>query len=531
MIEEKLIERPRIEVNNRRERNNSFSAPNVTDAYDPGDEFDLGGGNFHPSSFGFPPSESGYSSHSTGTPFSQSTYTPASMFGGDMGGQGFTPSSEMGYHQHHSLHHQQQPPPTPYSMPPPHQPPPPHFNNSFVNFDPQIPPPPLPSEPPPSTVTTSSHYKTSQQTGKVDHYHHERTTREFERDHHRGNRHYDRDGEYSRDHERDRDGERDRDHEKHRDRERMRDRHRGREGSSGSSNMDDGERHSASKPVEKLPRPKTPEPEPEKESRFMSLESRIQSLLRGSGVVEEDDTSHSSRSQDIPQVSLTTPHTPTTPDSRQHFAIDSYNSSQNNIDNSWPHSSKSVPVVLDNAQPPPTLIQTNKDDGSDMDVDDDDDRMSLSSISSGEEKLQVNPPVNPNINSSGMPLGPFSQPLQNLNQWQPCGNPFSFGFGGHNFNMNGPFNQGFISSPFPNGMVDQNAPVHASFLAKEEEEDKLDKQFSFVLSEFVQELKAVMQKDLCKKMVETSAFKAFESWWDSEEQKSKVFSFLFFKYY
>jgi hypothetical protein len=30
-----------------------------------------------------------------------------------------------------------------------------------------------------------------------------------------------------------------------------------------------------------------------------------------------------------------------------------------------------------------------------MDVDDDDDRMSLSSISSGEEKLQVNPPTWP----------------------------------------------------------------------------------------------------------------------------------------
>ncbi|KAJ8312080.1 hypothetical protein KUTeg_009453 [Tegillarca granosa] len=48
-----------------------------------------------------------------------------------------------------------------------------------------------------------------------------------------------------------------------------------------------------------------------------------------------------------------------------------------------------------------------------------------------------------------------------------------------------------------------------------------EKKFMSVLENFVKELKQVMQKDLCKKMVENSAFKSFDSWWTSEELKNK----------
>ncbi|CAH1233887.1 SETD1B [Branchiostoma lanceolatum] len=43
-----------------------------------------------------------------------------------------------------------------------------------------------------------------------------------------------------------------------------------------------------------------------------------------------------------------------------------------------------------------------------------------------------------------------------------------------------------------------------------------------VMERIVWELKEIMRKDLNRKMVESSAFKAFESWWDMEEGKTKV---------
>ncbi|KAK7487946.1 hypothetical protein BaRGS_00020847 [Batillaria attramentaria] len=373
LIEEKLVERPKIEVpgNSRRERNNSFSQANSTDAYDPGDsEFDHGSMSSH-SRHGYPASESGYSTHSaemglSGTPFSQSTFTPGSMYGGDMHGQGYTPAG------------------------------------SDVNF-----------KAPPPIATPSGHYQTPHHNTKTpDHHHHDR-------------------GRF----------------------------------------WDDGDRHrnrqAAPKPVEKPPRPKTPDPVPEEEPRFMSLESRIQSLLQGSVGVEEEETSHSSRSQEHAHTTPSTPHTPSTPSDARHQSNDKF--------------------------------------------------------SSGEEKLQVNPAVSGNLNSSGMGMAPFSQPPPNHNPWQQSGNAsYGYGFSGDSFvNNNGPFSQGYNTVPFQNGMVDQNAQLQADLVAQEEERKRTEKQFTLVLNDFVKELKAVMQKDLCKKMVENSAFKAFESWWDEEEHKSK----------
>lgn len=546
IIEEKLLERPRIELpNNKRDRNNGYSAGNSTEAYDP-DDFEYGGGNLQ-SQFSYPPSESGFGSHSSdmgfssGTPYSQATFTPGSMYSGDIQGSGYTPASEMNYsmhhhqphhHHHHTHHHhhhqQQQPPPTPYSMPPPPHQPPAHFNNSFMNFDPKVPPPPLPSEPPP--LTPGGHYQSQQQAIKTpsDHGHHERSrSREAEPDRHRS-KHQERDYDADRDHEWER--EKGKEREQSRDRDSLdRDRERGhktRDGngsggsSSSSSRLDGGERaHTIPKPpVEKHTRPKTPDDEPEEEPRFMSLESRIQSLLRGS--VSVDDELPPGRSQEHPQATPGTPHTPSTPSEMRHFN-DNSNSSFNN--GGWANQGGSL-AVGDTVQQTPVSQEVDKDEGSDMDVvDDDDDHMSLSSISSGEERLQVNQPITSNLNSSGISLGLYTQPPP-ISAWQASGAPYGFNsFGGKNFLGNGgPFNQGFNGAAFPNGVVDQTAQLQADFAAKEEEHKKIDKQFVYVLNQFVSDLKAVMQKDLCKKMVENSAFKAFESWWDAEEQKSKV---------
>lgn len=42
-----------------------------------------------------------------------------------------------------------------------------------------------------------------------------------------------------------------------------------------------------------------------------------------------------------------------------------------------------------------------------------------------------------------------------------------------------------------------------------------------VLNTVVCELKEIMKRDLCKKIVENSAFKSFEQWWDEQERESK----------
>jgi hypothetical protein len=57
------------------------------------------------------------------------------------------------------------------------------------------------------------------------------------------------------------------------------------------------------------------------------------------------------------------------------------------------------------------------------------------------------------------------------------------------------------------------------------DDEKLDKTFSSVLDKFVKELKEIMQKDMCKKMVESSAFKSFDSWWTTNETRTKVTHF------
>jgi histone-lysine N-methyltransferase SETD1 len=45
-----------------------------------------------------------------------------------------------------------------------------------------------------------------------------------------------------------------------------------------------------------------------------------------------------------------------------------------------------------------------------------------------------------------------------------------------------------------------------------------------VLDRITTELKQIMRKDLQRKMIENSAFRSFESWWDTEDNKLKVFS-------
>lgn len=46
--------------------------------------------------------------------------------------------------------------------------------------------------------------------------------------------------------------------------------------------------------------------------------------------------------------------------------------------------------------------------------------------------------------------------------------------------------------------------------------------FETALDDLVDDLKKIMNKDICKRMVTQSAFKFFENWWQKEEHKFKV---------
>lgn len=46
--------------------------------------------------------------------------------------------------------------------------------------------------------------------------------------------------------------------------------------------------------------------------------------------------------------------------------------------------------------------------------------------------------------------------------------------------------------------------------------------FDTALEDLIDDLKNIMNKDLCKRMVTQSAFKFFENWWHREEDNTKV---------
>lgn len=43
-----------------------------------------------------------------------------------------------------------------------------------------------------------------------------------------------------------------------------------------------------------------------------------------------------------------------------------------------------------------------------------------------------------------------------------------------------------------------------------------------MIDRVISELKQILKRDFNKKMIENTAFKSFENWWDEQERKSKV---------
>lgn len=205
-------------------------------------------------------------------------------------------------------------------------------------------------------------------------------------------------------------------------------------------------------------------------------------------------------------------------------------------------------------------------------TEEDDDRMSLSSLSSG-EKLQVGDTSEP-LPSVMMqhPMYPSEhvQMMARLGLWKPgmgsdVGGAFppttqtdfasapgtvpfppfpifppnmSQAHPGQNFNSSSGTN---VRPPFPPpqffpGFIPQFpsvTPHHlqqtkitndclSSELSKKAKETRKVELSRNVIQKLVNELKDLMKKDICKKVVESSAFKGFENWWDENEKSSKA---------
>lgn len=175
--------------------------------------------------------------------------------------------------------------------------------------------------------------------------------------------------------------------------------------------------------------------------------------------------------------------------------------------------------------PRPSKMENDKNEGSQSDMEIDDDNMSLSSIGSGEHKIEVNPPLlmNDSVSYSQSPAATSTTPWM---MTSPSTTAYSDGinYGGNMYN-HGSFNTMYFNN-YNNDMYNSGQGDSVKSIT-----DPREGTFKSVLEGFVNELKEIMQKDLCKKMVQTSAFKSFETWWDVEEKKNttKVFQEFCFK--
>ena len=233
----------------------------------------------------------------------------------------------------------------------------------------------------------------------------------------------------------------------------------------------------------------------EEDTRSMSLDSRIQSLLSGFKSPE--------------------PERPKTPPMVKAPPPDMYTQSPQNVPNQQmydPNQQLMVSNGMYNDVPIPGQA-----------MQDDDDRMSLDSTGS----TGVPGAIEVNSADTSVPPPPLipSQMPNSTAQVQTWQQQNLQGY--MNNYPGGQFNQNFVNQ-FNNDLNNQRFESLKLPKDPKEEADKHEVTFEKVLEDFVKELKEIMTKDLCKKMVETSAFKSYEDWWDSEETKTKVGFILVF---
>ncbi|XP_071945453.1 uncharacterized protein [Antedon mediterranea] len=118
-----------------------------------------------------------------------------------------------------------------------------------------------------------------------------------------------------------------------------------------------------------------------------------------------------------------------------------------------------------------------------------------------------------NFNQGMMPQTFSSPPTNYYDQWrnQTPGNNWNQGMG---FNQNQMQNQNVFQQY-------QNQQQQQQWQQSPPKSDPRQATLDEAMTQLVSELKNVMKKDLCRKMVETSAFKCLENWWDDCVEKSK----------
>ncbi|KAL4223429.1 Histone-lysine N-methyltransferase setd1b [Mactra antiquata] len=225
----------------------------------------------------------------------------------------------------------------------------------------------------------------------------------------------------------------------------------------------------------------------EEDTRSMSLDSRIQSLLSGFKSPE--------------------PARPKTPPMVKPRVVDNRYPS--------PHEDNTSQLTSTNGSIYPADIPV---PGSQQD---DDDRMSLDSNGSAGEPTAIEVvPTDTSVPPPPLIASQLPSSGGSVTNWQQQNDLNTNYLPGYMNNYSGgTFNQTFVNQ-FSNDINNQRFEK-LKMKDPKEEADKHEVTFNEVLENFVKELKEIMTKDLCKKMVETSAFKSYEQWWDMEEQKLK----------
>lgn len=159
-----------------------------------------------------------------------------------------------------------------------------------------------------------------------------------------------------------------------------------------------------------------------------------------------------------------------------------------------------------------------------------DDKMSLSSLSSTEDKsnrkaIASEMDVHKNTVPSGMPEYYYPSSI----------NPPYYYPNGENANMYDPYGgmstQGYMQpymSGFPAGLLPGNYVQSAEYPSKrsnepvasasEPKKDPSEQIVSAVIERVKEELKQILKKDFNKRMIESIAYKKYETWWDEQAQ-------------
>lgn len=166
----------------------------------------------------------------------------------------------------------------------------------------------------------------------------------------------------------------------------------------------------------------------------------------------------------------------------------------------------------------------------------DDDRMSLSSLSSNDEKKQSAANVSNSANST-VPAVP--NPGEYYYGAAGTGHPYSYYPNGANPSYD-PYNNQYMPhsyiQPYVSGfsaLIPGGYNVPADELAQraqetagtttaaEQKKDPNEIKVTAVIDRVIKELRQILKKDINKRMVESIAYKQFEAWWDEQARRDK----------